>query len=779
MPTAKISTGWESFSRNIILVLVFLLPFWLLPIEGFGLSLSKSLLVYGALLAATVFYLIHLLQQGEINYPRGLVFLSLVILSVVTLVSSLFSGVISVSLFGSMAEIDTFFFLFILVLGLFLVTQLFQSVKHALLFFFTLLFSSIVVFLLQFFHSVFGFSLGLIAKTDTFVGLWNELAIFFGLTALLSTVFLEFSSNKTSQLQLSHAWRTLLFVILGLSLLVMAVVNFTAIWFVFVALLVVFFVYLISSSVGGSRNLLRLSFFLILISVFFILAKPLLGDAVVSMGFNTIDVRPSWGATFSVVKNTLSDGVKNVFIGSGPNTFVYNWLKFKPIEINQTVFWASRFQGGIGTLPSFIAGVGILGFLAWLSFLLLIPFYGFGVISYSGEPAIKSLLFSSFLASVYLWIFSVIYISGVTLFALAFLATGLFFAVLVKSGRLEVKKRAFLNKSTFGFVSALIVILLLIGSIAAFYLIFQKYWAANLFNRGLIVLNREGDLDKAEGKIVKAARFNEQARYYRALSEVGLLRISSLVNQQDSFSQSELISQLQNLIAFSVQNAQAAIQINSLDSLNWMALGQVYERLVSLQIQGSKEAALDAYQNALKKGPSDPRPWFSSARVEAQVGNNEAARLALQSALSLKSNYTSALFLLAQISAQEGNIDEAIRQTEMARLTAPSDVGVLFQLGLLYYQKEDYRNASLALERAVELSSNYSNARYFLGLAYDMQEMKQKAIEQFSVLVELNPDNAEVKNILSNLRAGKRALTEISPPEPAPEEREELPIEEE
>jgi hypothetical protein len=56
--------------------------------------------------------------------------------------------------------------------------------------------------------------------------------------------------------------------------------------------------------------------------------------------------------------------------------------------------------------------------------------------------------------------------------------------------------------------------------------------------------------------------------------------------------------------------------------------------------------------------------------------------------------------------------------------------------------------------------------------------MKSKAIEQFENIVRTNPENQEVQKILSNLRAGRKALEEISPPAKLPEERETPPIEE-
>ena len=48
-------------------------------------------------------------------------------------------------------------------------------------------------------------------------------------------------------------------------------------------------------------------------------------------------------------------------------------------------------------------------------------------------------------------------------------------------------------------------------------------------------------------------------------------------------------------------------------------------------------------------------------------------------------------------------------------------------------------------------------------------------MEQFQKIAELNPDNAEVKKIIENLKAGKVALAGIAPP---PQQRTEAPISE-
>ena len=133
--------------------------------------------------------------------------------------------------------------------------------------------------------------------------------------------------------------------------------------------------------------------------------------------------------------------------------------------------------------------------------------------------------------------------------------------------------------------------------------------------------------------------------------------------------------------------------------------------------------------------------------------------------------------MLAQLEEREGNITKAIERIQTAVILSPDNAGVLFQLGLLYYRVEQLENSRQVFERAVQINSNYSNARYFLGLIYDRLGNKEAALEQFERIFVFNPGNAEVERIIENLKVGRAALADISPPAPEPEEREEAPVE--
>jgi len=775
---------FKNISYYMFLFLVFLLPIWVLPYTIFPLEFNKAFLFYIVTIIAALLWFISILQKASFHIPKSAVLLALGGIVIVGLLSSIFSSNVNLSLIGYGNELGTLLWLVFLGVALFLASIFFQSEKRAMAFYIALFSSAFIVFIFQFFRTALNISLSpwniFISKISNTIGSWNEIGIFFGLIALLAVVFLEL-------FHLPKLMKALFLTMLIISLIGVVFVNFTTIWIVLGIFFLVFLVYLFSvyslsvstlqeGAINGRRpaKFVRFTVIVLLLAIFFIMAKALVGDFVSSAGISSIEVRPAWSATWQVIKSSLKE---NVLLGSGLNTFLYDWLRFKPAEINSTTFWSYPFTSGIGLLPSFLATGGILTGLGWLVFLAFILFYGLKVIAYSENEVIRGLLIASFLGSLYLWVFTIIYTPGFVLTALAFLMTGVFIALLCRIGRIKIIEATFLNKPKLGFISSLVVMLLMIGGVASLYLLCQKYWSAYSYGAAVNLSNTGGNINDIENLVNRAVRFDPQDIYYRTLSQIGLLKIQQLMNRTD-LSADDLRAQFQNLLGSTISSAQNATVVNPLDYLNWMFLGQVYEAIIPFKIAGAAEAGVNAYKEASHRAPFDPRPMFSAGRAEVQAGDTKSARSFLEESIKVKSDYAPALFLLAQLEAQEGNLKEAIKRTEQTFILAPNDVGVVFQLGLLYYQDNNFDNSRLAFERAVSLNPNYSNARYFLGLIYDKQGRKQDAIDQFKRIEELNPDNQEVKTILSNLEAGKPALKDISPPQPSPEKRGTAPVDE-
>src|SRR3989344_3085883 len=365
---------------------------------------------------------------------------------------------------------------------------------------------------------------------------------------------------------------------------------------------------------------------------------------------------------------------------------------------------------------------------------------------------------------------------------MAFIMTGVFLALLANNGKIGVAE-IFLSglsadrqdKAKSRVIFMIMGIILLIGTVFLFYLYSRKFLALNNYSQAIVLFEKSGDIDATGKKLMKAVQMDKQDEYYRALSELGLVTLGQIAVSKDISADKAAIMFKDNLGA-AIAYAQEATRINPADPVNWMQLGRVYESIVAFKVEKADEAALNAYAEALKVSPLDPSPLVASARVSARTNKAGDARKYLQSALNIKPDFADALFMLSQIEVQAGNLKEAILRMEQTAAVSPGNFGIFFQLGLLQYQNNNFNAARSAFERTVGLNGDYANARYFLGLIYDKQGLEEKAIEQFVQIQKTNPNNEEVKKILSNLKNGRSALAGIVPP--APENREEPPISE-
>ena len=765
----------EKLAAFFFYALVFLMPVFALPLAVAPLASGKAILFFGGILLTAFFWILSALIKGGVKIPKSALLVSLGAVVSVWLASALSSGNAGLSLAGKLYDLDTFSVMLAAGLALFFGSMIFQSEKRVFSFYVLLFFSSFVVFLFQLLYLVFGINIIPFNifpyTTSNLIGSWNDFSIFFGFIGLVSLAFLETA-------KLGKSARFFLFLLLFMSFLAMVSANFFNNWVIFGGFsLLIFITALFKSRFKeqtkwpGAKNFLRVSLFALVAVIFFTLFRGTAGNINNILKTSSTEIRPSLSATLDIAKKSLKD---NVVLGTGPNTFVYDWLKFKPAAVNNTIFWNARFSSGFGYLPSMAATTGILGIVAIIFFLAIFLNYGRKSVFYKKE---NTLAVISFLGAAYLWTFVVLYSPGLLVFSMAFIMTGVFLASLVNNSKIGLTEISLsgLPAGRQGMIFVVIGIILLIGTVSSVYLYSRKFLALNNYSRALKTFEKSGDIDATGKKLTKAAGMDKQDEYYRALSELGLISLNKIVANKDLPADKALALFKDNL-GVTIAYAREAARLNPADPVNWMQLGRVYESVVALKVEKADEAAFNSYAEAFKVSPLDPSPFIASARVFMQINKAGEAKKYLQSALNIKPDFADALFMLAQIEAQAGNLKEAILRMEQTAAVSPNNFGVFFQLGLLQYQNNNLSAARSAFERTAGLNGDYANARYFLGLIYDRQGLKEKAIEQFAQIQKTNPNNEEVKKILSNLKNGRSALAEIAPP--APENREEPPISE-
>lgn len=755
----------DKLSYWLFLALGFLLPLWFLPF-GFSPETNKAYLAYFILLFAFIFWLVGRINQGRLTFSKNWIFISLLFLVVVYFVSALFSFNDNLTLFGIGREGSNWLSIAFFALSAFLASEVLNRSDRAFFWFLTLFVSSIIVFVFQAFHGIFGFTIYpwgnyFPFSTSNLIGSWNNFGLFFSVIGLLALYFYEISNYLSFKL--------LFFIVYAVSLIVLFFVNFSLLWWLFGILLIILGVYIF---IFRKENFFRpLIGFGVILVLFFVITPNLASNLSSSViGVNNIEIRPSYGATFDVFKQIVKE---NPVFGFGPGAFLESWLKYKPQGINNTVFWNTRFENGASFFSTLALSAGFLGLISVLGFIFA---YFYSIFRFIRSIEINQdylLPLISFLASFYFFVLMILYSPNFLNLLFGFIFLGVFIGSVSDRNIFPKREIILFQTSGLGFISSLVLIFFLILSVSGIYFLAQNYVGSVYFARGLNLFNLKNDLNGAKFSIGKAISLDREPQYLRSLVQINLIELNNLLSRTD-LAPDQFRQSLQMILSETIQNASNARELDSLDSLNWLIFGQVYESLLPLKIDQAAETSRQIYQEAAMIFPTNPEFLLSLARLELQLGNLKESRDFLDRAISLKPDYSSAHFLYAQLESRSGNVKQAISRAEAAAFISPNDIGSLFQLGLLYYQDKQFDSAKAVFERLAGFSPNYSNARYFLGLIYDREGKARKAIEEFEKINLLNPDNQEVKDILSNLREGKRALSGIS----SSMERNELPLEE-
>ncbi len=764
----------------LVLGAIVLTPLFLTP--GLGMSFSKLSLLAATVFLALIVYVAFSLQNGSIAIPKTRLWIGVGALLLATLISALFSSVPVVSFLGAGGEVGTVFALLIFV-ALFAIAALtFRSREHALYLYLGLGGVGFVVALhyllnLMLLHmGSAALSFGIFTNTTmNVIGKWNEFGIFYGLITILSLLALLLGP-KTRLLRIVSS----VFLVVGL--VMVAIVNFSFVWWIVGIFSLLLFVYMISfgralsakTEGGGTYQVPFIPLVALLVSVVFLLPGNLGGVLSDTLAISDSEVRPSIEGTARITALSWQDGWKDAIIGIGPNRFSSAWVTHKPGGVNQTDAWNTDFNAGIGTIPSMAVTLGIVGIIAWLFFLVLFVIEGVkGIVRVSSREASRLGIIMSFLAALYLWIVALMYTPSAMLFAFAFLFSGVCVGLLAREEVVLMKRFSFIEDPRVGFVSVLVGVVILIGGVAALYGVSSRYVSGVMFKNGVAAFQR-GDVDGAITNMVSAVRVYEHDSYYRALTQGYVARLGTI--SVDDVGEETALAQFREILGLAITSAEAAIAYDNTNHANEFTLASVYTEAAAYGVEGAREQAIAAYDKAAALNPSNPEIPYMKARLAVQGGDIETARALIAEAVGLKNNYTAAIFLLAQIEELEGNMDEAIYLAEAASSLAPLDAGLHFQLGLLKYKEEDYAGARTALIRAVTVLPTYNNALYFLGLSYDMLDERENAIAVFTELARRLPENTDVRTVLDRLNQGTSAIPETV--EEAPEDSEEPPIEE-
>ncbi len=777
-----------SWSRVAFLTGLVLATILIIPAAWFPFQLGKVALFALIIVLTSVLYIAGRGTNELVRSHGFALALSVGALPLAYLLSAYVSGTLATSMIGFSVEVDTVLFTMIAFLAFMLSFGLFKTLRTVRLLATTLLWTLVAVVAFQLIIVVFGSAINPFSfftdRSTNLIGKWNDLGLIAGLLA----VFL-LARAQLAQSSLTHRVAQGVGLVAAVALL--GVINFVLVWWLLLAMSLIIGLtafltehrethaeqqnpYAFSS---WSQKVPWFSVAGAFVSVVFLLfGAGINTDLTGRFPVSSLEVRPSYSSTYSVISAAREGSVTESLFGTGPNSFSSSWIVHKPAEVNQSAFWNLDFNVGFSTLVTALGTVGLVGALAWLIPLLLVCAGIIRAIRLSlltREERMVAL--SAALGSIFLFSSIVFYVPSPIIVMLAFVLSGAAFGFLWRQGRHAIDDQATSPLMAMG--GWAVIAVLLAVSLWGAYFADRRLVAQSINNAGAEAL-QVGNADKVIEQSNKSKNIEVTSDNLRLRVEGGIIKIRQIANSTEASTQA-IQDQFKTAVEQTIDAGKELVAAYPGDYRAHVSLARVYDLLASLKIQGAYENALQSYQTALGMNPSAPDIALALARLEASQNKVASTQKYLTQALTLKPNYTDAIMLVVQLNVANNDIPSAIRAAQAAAQTAPGVAPIWFQLGLLYYASGDTKNAVAPLEQAIKIVPDYANAKYFLGLSYYAQKKNAEALKEFEDLARSNPSSAEVTLILSNMRAGKPPFESAKPPvTPKPATRPTAPLNE-
>jgi len=672
------SNIFDRLSFLSLFLVIVLLPIFCLPFTNIPIETSKGLLLVVGLTFCVICWAIARFLDGRIVFPKSWLLVSGFGIVLIFLLSAMFSGSPQVSLFGTMFDIGSFWFIFSAFVLMFMCSIVFRTQKRAKAVLLGTIVSSVLVLIFQSAHLFWPkiFSLGILNVTDktaNILGSWNALGLFAGFSGLMFLLMIEF-------FPISKKEKLFLTIFILLSIILAVSVNFPLVWILLGVSSLIIFVYKASITLEKNKEkedekekkqFPLISFIVVIVSLLFFMSAGFINNIIPNrLQISNSDVSPSFGVTMSITKGILT---KDPVFGVGPNRFGEAWAMHKPVSINNTQFWDISFNSGSGLLPTLFATTGGLGILAFIVFFVLFLVIGTKSVFSSIKNKVNWGMMAFFVLSLYLFISSFFYFTGSVIFLLSLAFTGVFIGLTASSSSSEEISMSFLNDHRKSFFSMLFIILLIISSAAIAFKYAERLASVTYFQKSLTAEN----VPDALAAISKALTLHPNDLYLRTYSQVYFVKLNSLIQKKETELTDADKAELKTSLEQAIAGMKGAIDYNPKNYFNFQSLGSLYETLGSLGVKDAYTMAVESYNAASLLDPKNPGLKLAMAVASFADKKNAPAKDYVKAALTLKPDYVDAWIIMAEIAKSEGDNKSALAYGEAALSIIPANENLI------------------------------------------------------------------------------------------------------
>ncbi len=651
----KVAKVFQKLTFYTILATVFLVPLIFSSKTFDTLELPKQMLLLILVSLSLFFWLASMIFASEFRIKKSALNVAVIIL----LVSS------AISTMGSLSPLTSFLGFYsrgsnslllttILVVFFFVCANSIQTRQQFKKLFGTFLISIGIVSLYALLQSYGVFVLpSSVTKSKIFntVGGIENLSAILALVLLISCVIFIQKENK---FKISAG-------ILGvLSFILLVGLNVNYIWYGIIAgILGIAIISLLTRSVD--YKVLSIPAFILIISIFMIFSQ--------SFGLQLpreIQINRNTAAT--IVKATIKD---KVLFGSGPETFVYDYSKFRPQEINKEDIWLLRFDKANNEYFQVIAEKGILGLASLAALFIILAVLSATYFIKAKDSFAKFLSLGLFGVSLFLLINNYFYYNNTAVnFIIFFLLT---IAVILRGLEEEAKILSVksLEARTFGFI---IVVLALFGVISTGYFGSKIYSADIFYRKGLEKSLALETIDQAKDNFEKAVALNS----YREIYQLNVARVNLILANQEGIKKEDErnVDLIREKVQAAITTGQVAINLNLKSVANWESMAVIY-RNAGLYAANALPWIELCYSNAAELEPTNPYLFNGLGQVYLTSEDYDRAISMFEKAIQLKDD-----------------------------LADPQ-----FNLGLVYRAKKDYSKSKKYFDKVLALQPENEDAK--------------------------------------------------------------------
>lgn len=479
-------------------------------------------------------------------------------------------------------------------------------------------------------------------------------------------------------------------------------------------------------------------------------------------------VSPSYATSWHIAKQTLGSGVKPFLFGSGPGTFSFQYDLYKPLAVNQTLFWNSHFDRAKSHVFTLLTTTGVIPTLLWVVLFFALAFGGLRVLLRERDLDQWRITYSLFVPFLVILLLHLFYASNGTSLFLLFTLGGLLASVLAKK---SVESR-FDHSPRFGLVCSFFLVAVVIGSGVILLFLSQRLLAERAFFQARAFGEQGEPVELILEKMQRAVQLNPFSdRYQRNLSAALLAKTKEFVRTQDVANDQAARERVEQWVQTSVAAAAESTQLSPTNVENWSHRGNVYRDLLFIA-QDADQFALATYQRAMEREPINPRYPTQFARVLLELSERSRAsaqalsqketpeyqaflkteqeqlsqaKSILEKAIEKKNDYLPAHYYLAAVYERQGEGAEALARLSALSVARPSDVGIGLEYALLLLRQEKDQEAISVLERFLVLAPEQPNVAWYLATAYERNGKKQEALEILDALILRFPQNEALR----------------------------------